>query len=246
MSHESADIRHLLIDLDGTLLGLKMEQFIPRMIESMQEHFRKILQPANFRDALRNGLRSMSLNSNNARTLMEVFLEKFASVALVPEETVNEYFNSYYEGPFREMKRRTSMVEGSQDLLLAALDHGMTLTLATNPIFPLSAIKERMSWAGIEKYPFKLITAAELMHFCKPDPAYYMEIVMMTNTVPGECLMAGNDLEQDMSAKNVGISTFLVSNDFLAGETTSFVPDFKGDLNDLANLLRSIREDWRP
>ncbi len=56
---------------------------------------------------------------------------------------------------------------------------GYKLVLATNPIFPGVAIRHRMRWAGIDDIPFRLVTTMEDMHFCKPNPKYYVEIVDM-------------------------------------------------------------------
>lgn len=234
-------IRHLLIDLDGTLLGVRMEEFVPRMVESMESFFDDLLPSASFRRHLGKGLGDMMGNGDPSVTVLDVFLKSFAESAALPEEDVKDHFSRFYEGPFRDLRRMSSAMEGVDELISTARDNGLLLTLATNPIFPLAAISERMRWAGIERSSFALITSAEIMHYCKPNLSYYREILEILGAGPRECLMVGNDLEQDLAAGVIGIGTYLVSNGFQSGSRAVHPPDYRGTISDLAALLPDIK-----
>jgi hypothetical protein len=41
--------------------------------------------------------------------------------------------------------------------------------MAANPVFPETAIRQRMECAGISDFPFKPITSYERMHAAKPN-----------------------------------------------------------------------------
>ncbi|MFW6306827.1 MAG: HAD family hydrolase, partial [Bacillota bacterium] len=112
------------------------------------------------------------------------------------------------------------------------------LVLATNPVFPRRAIEERISWMGIEPDDFSLITTYENMHYCKPALDYYDEIIKKINLNPGECIMVGNDMQEDMVAGELGIKTFLIT-DYLINRTEEDLDcDWKGSFEDLINYFR--------
>lgn len=232
--------RHLLLDLDGTILGLDMSVFVPRMIALMKESFGELLPSYLFLEGLRVGLASMMTSEDPARTVMEVFLDNFSGMTSVPVGEVESAFEDFYRGPFRNLSGMASRIDGSDKLLEKALEEGFSVTLATNPIFPLPAIEERLRWAGMAGSSFHLITSAEVMHYCKPNPAYYREILSKLGALPGECLMAGNDQDLDLAAEEAGIRTFLVTEDYPAGESSEREPDFRGRLTELTALLPDL------
>lgn len=85
--------------------------------------------------------------------------------------------------------------------------------VATNPLFPLKAIHHRLAWAGLsaEEIPYKLVACYETFHFAKPNPGYYKEILAKVDANPDECVMVGNDLENDIQpAESIGIHTFRI------------------------------------
>lgn len=85
------------------------------------------------------------------------------------------------------------------------------MALATNPIFPMAATETRIRWAGLEPSDFILVTAYENSWYCKPNPAYYREILEKLNLEPEECLMVGNDVTEDMAAAKIGMNVFLLT-----------------------------------
>lgn len=229
--------RHLLLDLDGTILGISMEELIPSMIFSMEHFFVPRLPRPGFRSALDAGLRAMTQGSDQGRNLMEVFCRTFAALTGTSPETAARLFDEYYRGPFASFGRMAVPMEGVAEVREAAARAGWAVTLATKPIFPLSAILQRLSWCGVPASDFRFLTTAEAMHHCKPDPAYYLEILEELGSAPDRCLMAGNDLHQDLAAAVVGIPTFLVDQGFATGSLRHRPPDHRGTLSDLARLL---------
>lgn len=85
------------------------------------------------------------------------------------------------------------------------------MVLATNPIFPLVGVETRLSWVGLRPEDFSYITAYENSTTCKPNPAYYAEILRKTGKRPQECLMVGNDATEDTAALEQGIGVYLVT-----------------------------------
>ena len=73
------------------------------------------------------------------------------------------------------------------------------------------ATASRIRWAGLTPEDFELITTYENIGCCKPNPAYYQEILRRLGAEPGDCLMVGNDTGEDMIAETLGIKTFLLT-----------------------------------
>lgn len=56
--------------------------------------------------------------------------------------------------------------------------------------------------------------------------------------VPGkDCLMVGNDVEEDLAAARVGMKTYLVTDYIMNNTREEFNPDWFGSLEDLAGWL---------
>jgi FMN phosphatase YigB (HAD superfamily) len=117
---------------------------------------------------------------------------------------------------------------------------GFQVAIATNPIFPERAIRERLRWLEIEDLPYDLITAYETMHFCKPSPDYYLEVLQLLKVAPEDCLMIGNDVEEDLSAQALGIRTFLVEDCLLNPKNLPIETDYRGSFADLAAYLGDL------
>ncbi|MBQ1228296.1 MAG: HAD-IA family hydrolase, partial [Firmicutes bacterium] len=84
---------------------------------------------------------------------------------------------------------------------------------------------------------FEFMTLMDNSHFCKPNPGYYEEILDRLGLAPEECLMVGNDVQEDMSAENLGIKVFLMTDDLInrTGEDVSHIP--QGDFTELFEYL---------
>ena len=84
--------------------------------------------------------------------------------------------------------------------------------LATNPFFPPVAVEARVNWAGLSPSDFDLITHYSNSTYCKPNPAYYLEITTKLGLDPHKCLMVGNNTKEDVEASfAVGFDTYLLT-----------------------------------
>ena len=78
--------RHLLLDLDGTLLGIRMGVFIPRLMSAILEHFTPFMPSTTFFPSMKTALKAMLGNEDPSRTVMEAFLETFSGLSGMPLE----------------------------------------------------------------------------------------------------------------------------------------------------------------
>ena len=55
------------------------------------------------------------------------------------------------------------------------------------------------------------ILSAPPAHYCKPNLNYYKELLERLNLTPEECLMIGNDVDDDMIVEKLGMKVFLLT-----------------------------------
>ena len=151
------------------------------------------------------------LKNNGERTNQEVFWETFATFGLGEVETVKQQVDSFYTNEFKQVRKVLRGERNLRETIDGLKEKGYALTLATSPIFPLVAIKERLSWIGLTLEDFGVVTSYENCHFCKPQLGYYQEVLNRAGFSARESLMVGNDITDDMPAGDLGIQTYLVT-----------------------------------
>ena len=117
---------------------------------------------------------------------------------------------------------------------------GHRVVLATNPIFPAVATESRIRWAGLRPEDFAWYTTYENTGCSKPNPAYYREILSHLDCQGEDCLMVGNDVDEDMiAAQQAGLSVFLLT-DCMVNRQGRAITDYpRGDFGDLITYVKS-------
>lgn len=114
------------------------------------------------------------------------------------------------------------------------------MILATNPIFPAIATESRIRWAGLAPENFELYTTYENSRFCKPNPDYYRDILARCGLQPSECIMVGNDVGDDMVAKELGMQVFLLTDCLINPKNTDVSVYPHGSFQELKAFLLSL------
>jgi hypothetical protein len=136
----------------------------------------------------------------------------------------------------------TSRIERAAALIERLADMGIGVVIATNPVFPLEPILQRLAWAGLDnpRVPFAFVSNINELHFTKPNPQYYEELLARTGAEADETIMVGDSLTEDMiPAAQAGLNTFWIHwdnplpDDFPADLT----PDGSGTLADFERLV---------
>lgn len=233
-------LRYLLLDLDGTLLPMDMDEFLGAYLRLLAGRMAGYMSPERFVSELMTSTEAMIHNLDPSRTNEDVFMADFFSRTGLPQDEVRPIFDDFYARDFRTLISYTQPSPLARAIVGEARKHGLEPVIATNPLFPLQAIQERMRWAGVADFPFSLVTAYEDMHFCKPYPQYYEEILARLGAGPEECLMAGNDIDEDLVAGRVGIRTFLVEDCLINRQGRAVEADYRGSLADLLAFVKEL------
>jgi len=229
----------LLIDLDGTLLKLDLLRFIPAYMKALAAYFSSHLPPEKFTAHLLATIKVMMESDDPGRTNEAVFYEDFCRRLGVAREEIDPLIEEFYRDEFPRLRSWGAPRPHARKVLKAARRQGLKLVLATQPVFPRSAVVERLSWGGLSAASFDLITSLENMHYCKPRPEYYCEIARMIEIPPERCLMAGNDTVEDISAARAGMATFLVEGEVIDRGEAAPSFDYRGTLAELAALIEA-------
>ncbi len=204
-------IRAILFDLDGTLLGNDMDRFMPAYFERLQAFMAPYDPPDRFLPALLTAVREAIRWPDPRRTVWERFLEAFERETKRPEGFWIPLFNRFYAEVFPSLRALVEPRSEARLLVERARMRGLRIAVATNPVFPEVAIRQRLEWAGLGDVPFDWVTTMENMHFTKPWPEYYLEVADHLQVPPEACGMIGNDRQQDIEpAQQVGMRTFWV------------------------------------
>lgn len=239
-------VKTLLFDLDGTLIKLDMAVFLPGYFHALGKHVAHLTDAQVLTKQILESTEAMVNNLDPKLTNQEVFEQDFTIRSGLAAEEVLPLFDSFYRDVFPHLAGEEVRSSSAREAVGIALEQGLEVVVATNPVFPLRAIRERLRWGGFEDTRFTLITGYENMHFCKPGVEYYEEILRMLARRPEECWMIGNDVGEDMIAGELGISTFLVQDYFIPGPEqlsatrTGYMADLPGFVKSVAGYKEGI------
>ncbi len=229
----------LLFDLDGTLLPMDTDAFVKEYMKAIVPHVDSYLDQQSFLKVLWGGTKEMITNLDPKLTNEEVFKAYFTKNTGIEEEEIWPVFNRFYQEYFPELKIHTSPSTISKEIIHLAKEQGRKIAVATNPVFPKTAIYERLKWLELDDYPFDHVTVYENSHFCKPNPQYFQEILDRIGAAPEETVMIGNDIQEDMVASKLGMKTFLVTDNLIDRGEPAYNIDQRGTLEELKKYIES-------
>ena len=234
-------IRTILFDLDGTLACMDQNEFIRQYYQTLGQSAASqgISDPKKLLDAVTMGTYAMMQNDgtmSNEERFWKVFPQAYGEGW---QEAV-PLLDHFYTHEFKDIQSITTSCAVSRKLLSSLRRKGYTIALATSPVFPRVATEERIRWASLQPEDFDYITTYENSHYAKPSREYYREVLTAVGALPEECLMIGNDADEDMCTAEWGFSVYLVIDHLLnrSGGDISGYP--QGTLKKLAEYLASL------
>ena len=234
-------LKAVLFDLDGTLLPMDLEVFIKTYMKYLAGYLAPHgFHPENLIRAVWDGTFAM-IGNDGACTNEQVFWAKFTEVY---GQDVSEHlplFEEFYKTEFSRAKSVCGYDSAAAETVSLCKELGLVTVLATNPIFPAVATHQRIEWAGLSTDDFAHITTYENSRFSKPTLSYYREILEKLSLAPEECLMVGNDVDDDMPARELGMQVFLLT-DHLINKRGVDISQFPhGDYTTLNAYIRSVK-----
>jgi FMN phosphatase YigB (HAD superfamily) len=233
-------LKTILFDLDGTLLPIDTDRFVHDYMKELAAYAGHLVPPGTLVDQVMASTYQMIKNTDPALTNAQVFAADFFPKVAKSEADLMPVFDAFYRERFPQLQAVCPGLPGlARDVVQTAVDKGYEIVLATNPLFPRAAIAERMCWIGVQDMPWRLVTTYEEMHACKPQRAYYQEVLEKIGREPGECLMVGNDVEEDGVAGSLGVELYFVTDHLINRSGKELPTDRLGTLAEFLNRLQT-------
>lgn len=235
-------MKAILFDLDGTLLPMNMDEFaggyFSLLANKAQPHGnddrKKLI------DGIWTGTAAMVKNDGSMSNF-DRFWKTFAEI--FGERVYNDIpvFDEFYSTDFEQAIAFTQpKPEKAQQAVALAHKAAPIVVLATNPLFPAVGVKTRLSWLGLKPSDFDYVSSYENSCFSKPSTAYYKDILEKLSLSPEDCLMVGNDVDEDiLPTAKLNMKSFLVT-DCLLNKSGSEVTCPSGSIDDMLKYLESL------
>jgi FMN phosphatase YigB (HAD superfamily) len=232
-------IKAVLLDLDDTLLGCADRVFVPEYLRLVDQYLLQRWDYPQFSQVLRRFIRAAGeprdVRQTNADLAESIIVQ---ATRRTPDE-IRAAFADFYARVYPRLINCVEPVPLAVELFNTLRGQDYAIVIATNPLYPAEAIRQRLVWAGLpgDLTEYTLVTHSENMHFAKPDPAYYAEIVARVGVEPDEALMVGDSITNDMQpAETVGLSTYHAASGELTGKPEA--GRRSGSLGDLLALVQ--------
>lgn len=233
-------IKLIMFDLDGTLLPMNQNKFVKIYFEGLTNKFiPKGYEPKKLMESIWLGIKEMVKNDGSLSN-EKVFWNKISSIYGNKIYDEIPSFEEYYLTDFIKAKEACCLTNKANEIIKLSKNLGYKVILATNPIFPSVATKQRIKWAGLEESDFELVTTYENSTSCKPNLRYYQEIMNKFNVTPEECVMIGNDATEDMISNELGIKVFLLKDCLINSKNVDISKYPQGSFEELEIFIKNL------
>lgn len=232
-------INTILLDLDGTVLPLDMDLFMTIYFNEMSKVFNDL---PDHEMLVKNiwAATNAAVKNTEKVTNEEVFMKAYDELIVGDLEEHKKRFELFYDEGFLKTKKSVQENEWIRISVKILKEKGYELVLATNPIFPMKAIHHRIRWAGFEPGDFSYISSFERNHYCKPQIKFYEEVLGAIGKRPEECMMVGNDVQEDMVVGKIGIKTYLINEHLLHRTEDPIHVDYQGNYEDFYHFVETL------
>ena len=191
-------IKAILFDLDGTLLDVDLDKFIPQYLNLLAQSVAHIIPPKKFISKILTASKAVEEN-NGRKTNEDVYADLFFPLEGHTREEIRPFFDKFYEQDFSKLRQYTRKKPEARSVVQKAFDKGYDVIIATTPLLPATAIEQRLEWAGVADFPYRLITTIENSHATKSltHLLYYDQILDKIGYPAEACLMVGDE-DKDM------------------------------------------------
>lgn len=233
-------IKAILFDLDGTLLPMDQNAFVQSYFGLLAQKLApRGYEPKKLIDGIWAGTAAMVKNDGSSSN-ETVFWKQFEGLFGPQVREDMPLFEEFYRNEFAGAKSACGYQPQAAEVIALVKEKGLRVVLATNPIFPAVATQNRIRWAGLQPEDFELYTTYENSRHCKPNPAYYTDILEEIGLRPEECLMVGNDVTEDMVAKTLGMQVFLLTDCLINSHGKDISEYPRGGFPELLEVIREL------
>ncbi len=231
----------VLFDLDGTLLPMDESEFVKALYSVLVPYVTpEGYSQKEIAQMLRQSLMHV-IGNDGTRTNRQAFVDFYDDYSAkngcdLDADGIEEFYVQMFDNYVQDS---CGYDPAASQVISYIKDCGIPIVLATNPFFPQIATAKRIAWAGLDPADFAEITTYEHYHFCKPNLHYYREVFDKTGLQPDRCLMVGNNVAEDMIAKQLGCEVYLITRNLINPQNEDITQYHHGSLEDLLAYLKN-------
>lgn len=231
----------IMTDLDCTLLPMNQDAYIELYVKEIAKLFYENGYDGKFIAKATMQSSYMMAKNDGSKTNEEAFNLAFSSIVAEKAQEAIDIFPQVYGDRYDIIKTVTQVNLYANEIVKLMKEHSDYIVVATQPMFPLEAVKRRLSWTGLSSDMFDHITTYDNSTFCKPNPLYYKEIMDKFSATPQNTVMIGNDITEDiLPCEKLGVETFLVEDGLINTIDYDISSLRKGSYPDLIEYLKTL------
>lgn len=231
---------YVWFDMDGTLLNMGESAFEKEYLKRMVLFFEQRFSGQGKAIVKAVAYSAEAMKQNDGQQSNEaVFWQAFETVSGLQREAMEPLFLQYYGTDYAHIGDDYVPDADMKALVHLLQEKGYGLVVATNPLVPQIANRERVRWAGVDDVQWLEITSFEGYSSCKPQVRFYQEICDKLQLDPADCLMVGNSLTDDLPSVELGMDFYLMLNEDSDEACRAFAGK-KGSRKDLLEWVKSL------
>lgn len=207
----------ILFDLDGTLLPQDQTRFVGAYMRALVKKLGELGLPCSTEEEQKKlgaaiwGATAEMMHNDGSATNEEKFFLYFSNLMKRDTLIFKEKLDGFYQNEFNAVSVSCGRNPRVAEIISELKGREVRIAVATNPLFPLRANEMRLAWAGLSLSDFEYCTSYETSRYCKPKLEYYRDILAHLDVSTSDCLMVGNDVCEDMVARELGMDVFLIT-----------------------------------
>ena len=230
-------LKCVLFDLDGTLLPIDTVKHIREYFVEIREFFEKNgFGGDEFFSVFMSATKFMAKNTEEMTNEDAFWLAMEREIPGI-RERLSPALERFYKNEFPRLSRNAYSDGTAREIIDLCHSLGLDCVVATSPYFPRVAIVERLSWCGLSPDDFIYMTGYEDSKYTKPNPDYFAEILERLSLRADECVVIGNDANDDLCAEAVGLEVFLITRDLMNYKNIDISEKKKGTPEDCKRFI---------
>ena len=87
---------------------------------------------------------------------------------------------------------------------------------------------------------FDIMVCGPMVKNGKPAPDIYLKASELLNLDPSECLMVGNDVEEDLAIRSLGVPVFLITDTMENKKNLPIDSEYQGSMKELLEFVKEL------